>query len=113
MLFRSRIAEVLRGYTRADLMAKMEELGLPFAPISRPIELFDDPHLNASGGLLAMTLPDGKQTKLPALPISLDGERLKLRRNPPKTGEHDDEIARELGFSEAEIAKMRTSGAIV
>ena len=108
-----RIAEVLRGYTRADLMAKMEELGLPFAPISRPIELFDDPHLNASGGLLAMTLPDGKQTKLPALPISLDGERLKLRRNPPKTGEHDDEIARELGFSEAEIAKMRTSGAIV
>jgi crotonobetainyl-CoA:carnitine CoA-transferase CaiB-like acyl-CoA transferase len=108
-----RIAEVLRGYTRADLMEKMEQLGLPFAPISRPIELFDDPHLNASGGLLAMTLPDGNKTKLPALPISLDGERLKLRRNPPKTGEHDDEIARELGFSDAEIAKMRAAGEIV
>lgn len=108
-----RIAEALRDYTRADLMAKMEKLGLPFAPISRPVELFDDPHLNASGGLLPMTLPDGTQTKLPALPISLDGERLKLRRNPPKTGEHDDEIARELGFSDAEIDKMRTTGVIV
>jgi crotonobetainyl-CoA:carnitine CoA-transferase CaiB-like acyl-CoA transferase len=108
-----RIAEALKTYSRADLMAKMEALGLPFAPISRPIELFDDPHLNASGGLLAMTLPDGKQTKLPALPISLDGHRLALRRNPPKTGEHDAEIARELGYSDAEIGVLRRKGVLV
>jgi crotonobetainyl-CoA:carnitine CoA-transferase CaiB-like acyl-CoA transferase len=108
-----RIAAALKGYSRAELMSKMEALGLPFAPISRPVELFDDPHLNASGGLLAMTLPDGTRTKLPALPLSLDGERLGLRRDPPKIGEHDGEIARELGYSDAEIGALRERGVLV
>ena len=54
-------------------MEKCEALGLPYAPIARPVELFDDPHLNASGGLVPVTLPDGRRTKLPALPLALDG----------------------------------------
>jgi crotonobetainyl-CoA:carnitine CoA-transferase CaiB-like acyl-CoA transferase len=108
-----RIAAALKGYSRAELMSRMEALGLPFAPISRPIELFDDPHLNASGGLLAMTLPDGTRTRLPALPLSLDGERLGLRRDPPGIGEHDGEIARELGYSETEIEALRARGVLV
>jgi crotonobetainyl-CoA:carnitine CoA-transferase CaiB-like acyl-CoA transferase len=106
------VAEIFRPYTRQALMDKCEALGLPFAPIARPIELFDDPHLNASGGLVPMTLPDGTQTKLPALPISLDGARLPKRRDPPAIGQHDDEIALELGFDAAEIAALRADGVI-
>jgi len=107
------IAEVFRAFTRADLMARLESLGLPFAPISRPVELFDDPHLNASDALVPLTLPDGRQTKLPALPLSLDGERLERRRGLPRTGEHGAEIARELGYSAAEIKALRKAGTIV
>ena len=107
------IAAAFRGFTRAELMARCEALGLPFAPISRPAELFDDPHLNGSGGLVPVTLPDGRETKLPALPLSLDGERPGRRRDLPRIGEHDAEIARELGYSEAEIAAMQGAGTLV
>jgi crotonobetainyl-CoA:carnitine CoA-transferase CaiB-like acyl-CoA transferase len=70
-----RIAAAVRGWSKADLMAKCEALGLPFAPIGRPADLFDDPHLNGSGGLVPLTLPDGRALSLPALPVSLDGAR--------------------------------------
>jgi crotonobetainyl-CoA:carnitine CoA-transferase CaiB-like acyl-CoA transferase len=61
--------------TRSEAIAKLEGSGLPFAPIGRPEDMFDDPHLLASGGLQPVTLPDGRETMLPALPITLDGER--------------------------------------
>ncbi len=106
------IAKALAPLTRAALMDRLEALGLPFAPIARPVELFNDPHLNTGGGLLPVTLADGSVTKLPNIPLSIDGERPELRYDLPKVGEHSDEIARELGYSEAEIVQMRSSGAL-
>ena len=107
------VAAAFRRHDRATLMARCEELGLPFAPIARPAELFDDPHLNASGGLVPITLPDGRRTKLPAIPVALDGARMGLRRDLPETGEHGAEIARDLGYSDADIARLRAAGALV
>ena len=106
------VSAALALYTRAGLIEKCEALGLPYAPIARPIEMFDDPHLNASGGLVPVTLPDGRVTRLPALPLSLDGKRLPLRRDLPGAGEHGAEIARELGYDEATIARLKASGAL-
>lgn len=108
-----RIAEALRRWTKTDLMERCEALGLPYAPIARPVELFDDPHLNASGGLLETTLADGRKAKLPALPLALDQARPGLRRDLPGPGEHGVEIARELGYGEDEIARMRAAGVLV
>ncbi len=107
------VAEAFHTYTKAALMEKCDALGLPFAPIARPVELFDDPHLNNSGGLLPLTLPDGRKVNLPALPLALDSERLGVRRDLPAVGEHDAEIALELGYSEAEVAAMREKGVLV
>ena len=90
------VGAALRQYGRAALMEKCERLGLPFAPITRPIELFDDPHLNASGGLVPVTLPNGTATKLPALPLSFDGERPAQRSGLPGVGEHTADIMAEL-----------------
>jgi crotonobetainyl-CoA:carnitine CoA-transferase CaiB-like acyl-CoA transferase len=107
-----RVAAAFRPYARAELMAKCEALGLPYAPISRPVEMFDDPHLNASGGLVPVTLPDGRTTKLPALPLALDGERLGVRRDLPGVGELGAEIAGELGYGAAEVAALRRAGVL-
>ena len=90
------VAAALARFTAPALMAECERLGLPFAPITRPVELFDDPHLNASGGLVPVTLPNGAETRLPALPLAFDGERLPQRRGLPTVGQHTGEILRDL-----------------
>ena len=107
-----RVAEVLKRYTTKDLAERCEKLGLPFAPITRPVELFDDPHLNAAGGLVPVTLPDGRKSKLPALPIAIDGERPGLTRDIPAIGQQTEEIARELGYTDEEITTLRRAKAI-
>ena len=93
-----RIAAAFGTLDKPTLMARCEALGLPYAPIAAPVDLFDDPHLLGSGGLVPVTLPDGQVLPLPGLPLSLDGERLPLRRNPPGAGEHNGEIMAELGW---------------
>lgn len=110
--FLPEIEAAFKALTKADLMEKIEHLGLPFAPIGKPEDMFDDPHLNASGGLLEMELDDGQIAKLPALPVALDGERVGLRRNPPKVGEHTDAVLREAGLSDTQINEMREGGLV-
>ena len=91
----------------ADMLATtFEAQGLPFAPITRPEELLDDPHLNASGGLAPITLPDGRETKTVLMPVLLDGQRLGVRLSPPKLGEHNGELLAALGYSPQEIAQL-------
>jgi len=107
-----RIVAALSAYTKADLMAKCEALGLPFAPIGKPADLFDDVHLNGSGGLVPMTLPDGRPIKLPALPVTLDGARPGGAGGLHPPGAEGATLAAELGYSAAEIDAMRKAGII-
>ena len=100
------ITELFSRMSKADLMARFEALGLPFAPIARPEDLFDDPHLNASGGLAPITLPNGTATKVPILPIEMDGHRLGVRLDLPKVGEHTREILAAIGCSDGEIDEL-------
>jgi len=101
-----RINEILKRHTQAELTAKLEQIGLPFAPIAKPWDLLDDPHLNASGGLLNTKL-NGKSIRVPALPLALDGKRLTKRADPPRVGEHGRELLAELGCSPQEIENLR------
>jgi crotonobetainyl-CoA:carnitine CoA-transferase CaiB-like acyl-CoA transferase len=85
------VARLLRKHPIARIEAICEEGGLPFARIRTPSDLFDDPQLDA-GGMIDLALPDGTRTRIPALPIALDGERPGLRSGLPKPGQHNDEI---------------------
>jgi crotonobetainyl-CoA:carnitine CoA-transferase CaiB-like acyl-CoA transferase len=107
-----RISAALKRYTAPELMAKCEALGLPFAPIGKPADLFDDPHLNGSGGLVPMTLPDGREIALPALPVSLDGARPGGTGDLRRPGADSTALAAELGYAESEIAAMQAKGII-
>lgn len=80
--------------------------------MNKPGDLFDDPHLNQSGGLTDIRLPDGGQAKTPLLPISMDGRRLPNRYDPPGIGEHSGEILSEIGMSPNEIEALRQAGTI-
>jgi len=91
---------------KQELMDRCEALGLPFAPIAKPDDLFDDPHLNASGGLTPVTLPDGTKTKVPNLPIEMDGMRFGTRLDLPRVGEHTRELLAGLGYRPDEVAGL-------
>ena len=108
------IKETFRRYTKAELMEKLEQTGLPFAPIAKPEEMFDDPHLNAGEGLVEVTVPDGEHAgetaKLPALPLEMAGERFGLHHDVPRQGQHTAEVLGELGYPDEEIARLFASG---
>jgi crotonobetainyl-CoA:carnitine CoA-transferase CaiB-like acyl-CoA transferase len=94
----------------AGLSAVFEQHGLPFAPITRPEDLLDDPHLKATGALAPITLPDGRESQTVLLPLTLDGARPGMRHNPPRLGEHTDALLASLGYSQADIAGLRARG---
>ena len=98
-LLRSRMTQ----HTASQLSAVFEQQGLPFAPITKPEDLFDDPHLKATGGLAPVTLPDGRAAHAPLLPIMLGGYRPSLRMNAPHLGEHTEALLAELGYTRDEI----------
>ena len=102
-----RVRALFGAMPREDLIAKLEEMGLPFAPIARPEDLFEDPHLTQSGGLLDVTIPGGERTSLPALPVSLDGERMGLHHDLPLPGADADRILERLGLSQEDIQTLR------
>ncbi len=106
----------LAAYSASELATLFEENGLPFAPISRPEQLFDDPHLNATGGLADITLPDGEragQTARTALcPLRMDGQRLGVRLQPPIAGQHTTILLEELGYSTQQILELHSRGAV-
>ena len=110
------IKKTFGQFTKAELMDKLEATGLPFAPIAKPEELFDDPHLNASGGLLEMTVTDGiragEKARLPALPLEMDGRRFGIHRDVPRQGQHTREIMAEVGYSDEEIDALIGEGAV-
>ncbi len=101
------LRERLAPRTAAELSALFEQHGLPFAPITRPEDLFDDPHLQQTGGLAPLRLPDGRETRVPLLPLTLGGERPGVRLNPPRLGEHTLGLLQELGYAEADIEALQ------
>ena len=104
------LEKLFSSLSQEGLMAICERIGLPFAPITKPHELFDDPHLNKSGNLLNITLPNGKvQAQVPGLPLTLDGRRTEIRYDLPELGEHSREILEELGYSKIQIDDLIAS----
>ncbi len=108
------VTEIFGKMSKQDLMAKCDALGLPFAPIAKPEDLFDDPHLNASGGLVPVTMPlSGVKTKVPNLPIEMNGARPVTRLDIPKVGEHTRSVLEDIGYDVVAIDRLVQEGAIL
>lgn len=112
---RDEILPVIRARFRElgkqALMDTLEHTGLPFAPIARPEDLFDDPQMNADG-LVEITLADGRRAKLPAMPLAFGERRLGLRQDLPTAGQDADDVLAECGYDAAAIARLRDGGAV-
>lgn len=95
-----------------ELMALAEKAGIPFAPVNQPTDLADDPQMNESGSLVETITPSGEKTKLPKLPLRLDGAPFDLRNQPPGIGEGSYELYRQIGYSEEELRDLQKRGVI-
>jgi len=98
------VRTLFKGFTKAELMTELEAIGLPFAPITKPEDLFEDPHLLASGGLVEVVMPNGETAMLPGLPLEMDGQRMGVTLNPPLAGADTEAVMAELGLSKAGVA---------
>jgi len=110
------LRERLAHRSAAELSTLMEDAGLPFAPIRKPEDLLDDPHLLATGALADVQLPDGPRAgdmvKTTLFPITLEGQRLGVRLQPPRLGEHSAALLESLGYSPQDIDALREQRAI-
>jgi crotonobetainyl-CoA:carnitine CoA-transferase CaiB-like acyl-CoA transferase len=106
------VRDLIRSFTRDELVERLEGTGLPFAPIGRPEDMFDDPHLKSSGGLEQVTLPDGKVTWLPALPIEMDGRRPAAPASLPQSGSDTRQLLQKLGLVPDEIDRLVEQGTV-
>jgi crotonobetainyl-CoA:carnitine CoA-transferase CaiB-like acyl-CoA transferase len=111
---RATLLEIIRkrlaGRSAVQLAALFERVGLPFAPIRRPEDLYDDPHLKATGGLADVRLPDGdragQMVKTTLFPLTMQGERLGVRLHPPRMGEHTRDLMRSLGYDARAVESL-------
>lgn len=95
-----------------QLMERLDRAGLPFAPINKPIDLVEDPHMQA-GGLLDITLNNGESIKLPALPVEFDGHKTRLHKPLPQPGQGAREHLMGLGLDEQQIDQLVARGVMI
>ena len=110
------LRERLATRSADELAALFEKVGLPFAPIRKPEELYDDEHLQVTGGLADITLTDGARAgqgaRTALLPFTLGGERLGVGAQPPQMGDDTAALLSQLGYDAAEIEALRAHQAV-
>ena len=106
------VAAIVAQHTRRDLAELFDRLDIPFAPVAKPGDLFEDPQLNAGGRMLDIDFSGGVHAKIPRLPIEMGNHNLGLIHQPPAIGEHTAEIIGELGLADAEIDELAARGIV-
>ena len=106
------VAACVVRHTLVELIELFDRIGIPFAPVAKPGDLFDDPQLNAGGRMLDIEFKDGVRAKMPRMPLEMGTHDLGLRRQAPAIGQHSDEILQEAGLSKKEIEDLHARGIV-
>ncbi len=106
------VAACVAAHTLAELTEVFDRIGIPFAPVAKPGDLFEDPQLNAGGRMLDVAFKDGVHAKIPRLPIEVGAHDFGLRRQAPAIGEHSNEILAAAGLTEDEIEDLHARGIV-
>jgi crotonobetainyl-CoA:carnitine CoA-transferase CaiB-like acyl-CoA transferase len=91
------VKALFAGLSALEIVERCQRARLPCAPVGRPEDLFDDPHLIATDGLAETAIGDGRHARLPKLPIRIDGAAFQLRGDPPAVGADTEEILGRIG----------------
>ena len=111
--FKPIVEECLRRHSVAELTVVFEKMGVPFAPVAKPGDLFDDPHLKAGGHMVDIEFPGGRRAPIPGLPLEMGDHKFGVRNQTPKAGEHTREILDALGLGGDEIDSLGARGIVM
>jgi crotonobetainyl-CoA:carnitine CoA-transferase CaiB-like acyl-CoA transferase len=111
-VLRPLVAAIIARHTLAELVALFDRIDIPFSPVAKPGDLFDDPQLNAGGRMHEIDFPNGSRVKIPRLPIEIGDHDFALRRQAPAIGEHTAEVLAELGLGGSEIEALRARAVV-
>lgn len=100
------LTDMFASLEMEEIIERCEAAMIPFSPIARPEDLFDDPQLNEGNSLVNVQLPDGRQAKMPRLPLAIDSHRTDLRMEAPVIGQHSRSLLLELGYRDAQIDQL-------
>jgi crotonobetainyl-CoA:carnitine CoA-transferase CaiB-like acyl-CoA transferase len=107
------VADIVKKQSIAEMSRIAEDIEIPFSPVAKPKDLYDDPQLNANGRMLTVNLNDEVTSKVPRLPVEIGDHDFGLRLQPPKVGEHSREILADMGLSDDEITKLAAQSVVV
>jgi crotonobetainyl-CoA:carnitine CoA-transferase CaiB-like acyl-CoA transferase len=106
------VGEIIARHRLGELTELFDRIDIPFAPVAKPSDLFEDPQLNAGGRMLEIEFPNGVSAKIPRLPIEIGNHDFALQRQAPTLGQHTAEILAELGIAPSEIAALGKRGIV-
>ena len=109
---RGELAARFEQQTRAHWLGRLEAEDVPFAPVNAVGEVESDPQVRHLGTIFEVTHPTEGTQKGIRSPIRLRGERAPVRAAAPTLGEHTLEVMGELGYSEADIARLKANAVI-
>lgn len=101
------VASAIARCPAGPLLEAFEKLGIPYSPIAKPSDMYDDPHVMRQGGLVSSNTPDGRTFRAPSLPFDVDGVMLSAGGDVPALGQDTSAVLSSLGLNDAEIAVAR------
>jgi len=102
----------IKAFTKSEIMEKCDEHNIPFAPITQPKDLYDDPQLNEGNSLMPIKMRDGSMAKLPKVPLEFNGTRIEKRNDPPPIGNANEALLQEVGYDQGGIAELKNKSII-
>ncbi|KAA1244943.1 CaiB/BaiF CoA-transferase family protein [Aquimarina sp. RZ0] len=106
------VEDRLEQFDKDEIIQRCDSGHIPFAPINKPEDLFDDIQLNEGNSLVEVSMGNGKTVKLPKFPLEYKGTRSGIRLHPPNIGEHTTQVLKEIKMNNDAIKKMEAEGII-
>jgi formyl-CoA transferase/CoA:oxalate CoA-transferase len=106
------IDQAVAPMTRAELLERMAEVGIPAGPINTVAEILEDPQIHARQMIVELMHPEYGPLRVLGIPVKLSDTPGTVETAPPLFGENNRDVLLQLGYSENEVANFAQLGVI-